>query len=113
LWEPLNFGSTLAATGLSPGFRGAIAVLEIVAMGVIATLSVTASWSLLNREPHGIPLARAALIATTVREVLALYWTRLPSNVAPGTRGIYSLVMAAHAAAWLTYLRRARRSYQI
>jgi len=75
-------------------------------------VSVAAAWSLLNRAPHAIPLARAALIATTLRELLALYWTRLPSNVAPGSRGVYSVVMAAHLGAWLVYLARARR-YEI
>lgn len=112
LWEPLNFASAVAATGRSLEFRGPLAIVELVASGAIAVLSVAASWSLLNREPHGIPLARAALIATTLREVLALYWTRLPSNVVPGTRGVYSLMMAAHAAGWLAYLRKARRTYE-
>ena len=79
---------------------------------MIAALSVAASWSLLNRAPHGILLARVALIATTLRELLALYWTRLPSNVVPGTRGLYAVMMAAHAAAWLVYLARIRRSYE-
>ncbi|PYR93068.1 MAG: hypothetical protein DMF84_10715 [Acidobacteria bacterium] len=90
-----------------------MALVELAASGVIAVLSVAASWSLLNRAPHGIPLARIALIATTLREMLALYWTRLPSNVVPGTRGVHSMVMAAHAAAWLIYLARARRAYEI
>jgi hypothetical protein len=90
-------------------FRGPIALVEIAAVGVIAVLSVAASWSLLNDAPHGLPLARIALIATTSREILALCWTRLPSNVAPGTRGFYAAMMTAHAVAWLAYLARARR----
>jgi hypothetical protein len=97
---------------MSLGFRGPIAIVELVASGVIAALSVAAAWSLLNGAPHGVPLARLALIATTLRELLALYWTRLPSNVAPGTRGISSALIAAHAAAWLLYLRWIRRSYE-
>jgi hypothetical protein len=109
LWEPLNFASAAAATGRSLEFHGAIAVVELAASGVVSVLSVAASWSLLNRAPHGIPLARVALIATTLRELLALYWTRLPSNTVPGTRGVYSLMMGVHAAAWLVYLRRRGR----
>jgi hypothetical protein len=106
LWEPLNFASAAAATGRSLEFRGVIALIELVASGAIAVLSVAAAWSLLNGAPHRIPVARIALVATTLRELLALYWTRLPSNVAPGTRGVYSVMMVAHAAAWLVYLRR-------
>jgi hypothetical protein len=102
----MTFAAGAAATGRSLQFRGWIALVELAVSGVIAVLSVAASWSLLNRAPHAIPFARIALVATTARELLALYWTRLPSNVAPGTRGIYSIVMAAHAAAWLVYLRR-------
>lgn len=74
---------------------------------------MAASWSLLNRAPHAIPMARLAVIATTVREMLVLYWTRLPSNVVPGSRALYSVAMAAHAAAWLVYLTRARRNYEM
>jgi hypothetical protein len=111
LWEPLTFASALA-TGRSLAFRGPIAIVEIAAVGIIAVVSVAASWSLLNGAPHGVPLARIALIATTVREGVALYWTRLPSNVAPGTRGLYAAMMIAHAIAWLTYLARVRRRLQ-
>jgi hypothetical protein len=93
---------------MSLAFRGPMALVEIAAVGVIAVLSVAASWSLLNGAPHGIPLARIALIATTARELLALYWTRLPSNVAPGTRGFYAAMMTAHTVVWLAYLARAR-----
>jgi hypothetical protein len=113
LWEPLNFGSAAAATGRSVEFRGAVALIELAVSGVIAVVSVAAAWSLMNRAPHGIPIARMALIATTLREIVALYWTRLPSNVAPGTRGLSSAMMAAHAAAWLVYLARIRRNYEI
>jgi hypothetical protein len=113
LWEPLNFASAAAATGSSIEFRGALALFELAVSGVIAVVAVAASWSLLHRAPHGIPLARLALVATTLRELLALYWTHLPSNVVPGTRGLYSVLMAAHAAAWLLYLARVRRRYEI
>jgi hypothetical protein len=113
LWEPLNFANAAAATGRSLEFRGVIALIELAASGAIAAVSVAASWSLLNRAPHGIALARVALIATTVRETLALYWTRLPSSVVPGSRGIYAVAMAAHAAAWLVYLAKVRRNYEM
>ena len=92
--------------GLSLGFRGPIAVLELAMLAAIAMLSVAASMSLVNRAPHGVPLARIALMASTLRELVALYWTRLPSNVVPGTRGLWSAVLVAHAAAWLAYLAR-------
>lgn len=89
---------------MSLRYRGPVAIVELVVLAAIAMLSVAASWSLVNRAPHGIPLARIALVATALREVLALYWTRLPSNVVPGTRGVYAAIIAAHAGAWLTYL---------
>jgi hypothetical protein len=101
-----------AAAGMSLDFRGPVAIVELAAVGAIAVLSVTASWSLLNRAPHGIPVARVALVATTLREILALYWTRLPTNTVPGSRGVYSMMMAAHAAAWLVYLARGGRAYE-
>jgi hypothetical protein len=110
LWEPLVFASASAATGRSLEFRGAIAIIELAASGAIAVLSVAGSWSLLNGAPHGVPVARIALVATTLRELLALYWTRLPSNAAPGTRGLYSVMMVVHAVAWLVYLKRVRKS---
>jgi hypothetical protein len=106
----MNFASTFSAMGMSVRFRGPVAVVELVIFGAIALLSVVASWSLVNRAPHGIPLARIALVASTLRELLALYWTRLPSSVVPGTRGLYAAILGAHAAVWLLYLARSGES---
>ena len=110
LWQPLGFAATAGRTIPSLGFRGWIAAIELVVTGFAAALSVAAAWSLWNRAPHAVPLARFALILSTARTVQSLYWTRLPSDVVPGTERILTAFAVAHAGAWLIYLSRARRA---
>jgi hypothetical protein len=109
LWQPVSFAFTASAALPSLAFRGWLDVGELAAAGVIAAVSATASWALWSRALHGVPLARLALILSAVRGVQSLYWTRLPSDVVPGTEGIFATLIVAHTVAWLVYLSRSRR----
>jgi hypothetical protein len=109
LWQPLTFASTAGRALPSLGFRGWIAIVELIAAGLIAAVSVAAAWSLWSRTPHGVPMARLALILAAARSVQSLYWTRLPSDVIPGTQGLLATIILAHAALWLVFLSLPRR----
>jgi hypothetical protein len=60
----------------------------------------------LTWQPHGIPLARLALVLSAARGVQSVYWTMLPSDVVPGTQVIYAIAFVALSTAWLIYLSR-------
>jgi uncharacterized membrane protein len=43
-------------------------------------------WALSTRVPAAVPLARAAVVTSGIRELQRLVWTALPADVIPGTR---------------------------
>lgn len=99
--EPLAFAaaSTAASTLIA---RGPAAVVEFCWAGVVAALSMAAAWGLLAHATAGVTLARAAIVAALARDLQALYWTALPSDVVPGTRltmGV--LTVGGYALLWL------------
>ena len=60
-------------------------------------------------RPHGVTLARAALVASGAMGLVLLNTRILPSNRMPGDDVLYSLVLVAHHGAWLIYLHRSRQ----
>ena len=108
LWQPVSFAYLAGRAWPSLAFRGSVAVLELIAAGAIAAVSTAAAWSRLTRQPHGIPLARLALVLSAARGVQSVYWTMLPSDVVPGTQMIYAIAFVAFSTAWLIYLSRSR-----
>ena len=99
--EPLAFAaaSTAASTLIA---RGPTAIVEFCWAGAVAALSMAAAWGLLAKATAGVTLARAAIIAALARDLQALCWTALPSDVVPGTRlAMGVLTTAGYAILWL------------
>ncbi len=109
VWQPLSFAVEAASTLPTVGMRGAPAVIEMAAHGVVAAISFAAGWALWQASPAGPRLAAAALVAGAVTGVQSLYWSVLPSNVFPGDRLPLASVIVLHSCAWLAYLRRSKR----
>ena len=108
LWQPASFAHVASVAIPSLGYRGWLAGVELVAAGAIAAVSVAAWWSLVTRQPHGVPLARLALILSAARSIQSLYWTLLPSDVVPGTEAIYTPRPSASPLRGYLYLGRSR-----
>jgi hypothetical protein len=108
LWQPASFARVASLAIPSLGYRGWLAGVELIVAGAIAAVSVAAWWSLVTRQPHGIPLARIALMLSAARSIQSLYWTMLPSDVVPGTETIYTAAIIGFTAGWLLYLGRSR-----
>jgi hypothetical protein len=53
--------------------------------------------------------AAVALVSSAGAAVQSLYWSVLPRDTPPGTRTALAAAAIAHAAAWMTYLRKSRR----
>lgn len=109
VWQPLSFAVEAASTLATLGMRGAPAVIEIAAHGIVAAISFAAGWALWQASPAGPRLAVAALVACAAAGVQSLYWSVLPSNVFPGDRLPLASLIVLHSCGWIVYLRRSKR----
>ena len=109
VWEPLRFAADLTGVAGTIAMRGGLGVLELAAHAAVAAVAVAAAWALWIRNPHAPVLAAVAVAASAVVSVQSIWWSRLPSNVVPGEGMPMSVVAIAHAAGWITYLRKSRR----
>jgi hypothetical protein len=109
VYEPAVLALTLAPIVSSIAIRGWLVVTMLVARLLVAALGVAAGLALRDVRPHGVALARAALIASAAMGLLVLNIRVLPSNRMPGDDELYSLVLIAHHGAWLVYLHRSRQ----
>lgn len=83
--EPLRFGGEALAVLPTVSYRGTLAIVELVAHGLVAALSAAAGFALWNESPDGRRLARIAIVAVTARALQSLTWSVLPSNTPPGS----------------------------
>jgi hypothetical protein len=109
LWQPLNFGAEVTATLSTLTMRGPAAVIELSVHALVSALSLAGGWALWMGNPSAPALAAVAVTACGATSVQSLYWTSLPDNIMPGDRLPLAVAAVAHAAGWLTYLRRSRR----
>ena len=110
LWQPISFVSVASAALPSLGFRGWPASVELLIAGLVAASNVAAAWSLWTRAPHAVSWSRLALVLGAARGVQSLYWTRLPSDVVPGTETVHAALIAVYTGGWLLYLSRSARA---
>jgi hypothetical protein len=108
-WEPLRFAGDLTGVAGTVAMRGGLGVLELGVHAAVAALAVAAAWALWIRNPRAPVLAAVAVAASAVVTVQSIWWSRLASNVVPGEGIPMSLLAIAHAAGWITYLRKSRR----
>ena len=109
MWEPVAFAG-IAGVLPSLSARGPLAVAEFVWAAGVACLSVAAAWALSTRALAALPLARAAIVVSAVRELQRLAWTALPSDVIPGTKGWIAAAVVMFAAALMAGVSRCGRA---
>jgi hypothetical protein len=109
VWEPLRFAGDLSGSIGTLGMRGTPGVVELAAHAAAAMLAAAAAWGLLIRNPGAPLLASIAVAASAMVTIQSLYWSYLPGNAVPGEQLPLSVVAIAHAAGWITYLRKSRR----
>ena len=93
----------------SIAIRGWLVAAALFARLLVAGLSVAAGLALRDVRPHGVRLARAALLASGAMGLVILNTRILPSNRIPGDDALYSAALIAHHGAWLVYLHRSRQ----
>ena len=109
LWQPLMLAAEVSATLGTLGMRGPAGVAELSAHAAVSAFAVAAGWGLWVGNPKAPVFAEIGLVACALASVQSLYWTRLPLNTMPGDRLPLAIVAMAHAAGWITYLRKSRR----
>jgi hypothetical protein len=109
LWQPLTLAGEVSATLGTLEMRGPAGVAELSAHAAVSVFAVAAGWGLWVGNPKAPVFAEIGLIACALTSVQSLYWTRLPLNTMPGDRLPLAIVAIAHAAGWITYVRRSRR----
>ena len=108
LWEPLNFAARILEVWPTLAYRGAIAVMELAAHGIVALLCVAGGMMLLNDAPDGRLVARIAVVLSVLRVVGSLYWSVLPSSTSPGAEPIFAGIAIVIGATLLGILRTPR-----
>ena len=106
------FAIELLSTLPSLGMRGAVAWMELAVHGVVAALCAVAGRMIRLGTPAASALAAAGIIARAVVAIQSLSWTRLPTDVAPGTHGVFTVLACVNAAIWLGVVVWTRESRQ-
>ena len=109
VYEPTLLALTIAPIIYSINLRGWLVATVLIVRLLVAGLGVAAGLSLRDVRPHGVALARAALLASGAMGLVILNTRILPSNRIPGDDALYSLALVAHHGAWLVYLHRSRQ----
>lgn len=109
VWRPMTMAAEVSATLGSLGMRGPAGVAELSVHAAVTAFAVAAGWGLWVGNPKAPVFAEVALVACALACVQSLYWTRLPSDTMPGDRLPLAIVAIAHAAGWMSYLRKSRR----
>ena len=108
--EAVSFAGVLVAVLPTIGYRGWIAVVELVARGAVAAIAVAGAVGLWNNTPGATRLASVAVILTVCRVLLSLYWTTLPGSAAPGERLLIGVAAVVAGLVALVVIRRAPAS---
>ena len=83
------------------GMRGPLAWIELAVHGAVAALCAVAGRMVRVGAPAATTVAVAGILARASVTIQSLFWTLLPLDVAPGTRGPSVALACVSAAIWL------------
>jgi hypothetical protein len=112
VWVPGTFAVELLSVLPSIGMRGPAAWTELTVHGAVAIVCAVAGRMIRHGTPAGPPLAAAGILGRAAITIQALFWTTLPQDVAPGTRGIFIALACVNGLVWLGALYWSRESQQ-
>jgi hypothetical protein len=101
IWVPGTFAIEFLSALPSMGMRGGLAWVELGVHGTAAAVCAVAGRMIRVRTPAAFSLAVAGILGRAVTSIQPLFWTVLPGDVAPGTRGFSIALACATAAIWL------------
>ena len=104
IWAPGMFALELLSALPSMGMRGIPAWIELAVHGAVAMVCGVAGWMIRVGTPAAPTLAVIGIVARAAISIQSLFWTTLPSEVAPGTRGVFTALASINAALWIAIL---------
>jgi hypothetical protein len=113
IWAPGTFAVELISALPTMGMRGAPAWIELAVHGVVAMVCAVAGRMLRIGTPAAPALAVAGIVARAAIAIQSLFWTTLPQDVAPGTRGYLAALACINALVWLGVLYWSRESQRL
>lgn len=109
VWQPLNLGFAAASALEALPIRGLPLALVLCVRVVAAAVGIAAGLALAAGRPGAVTLAKAALIASAVSDMVVYGTPWFPNNRLPGTTPLYVAASLTYHAAWLVYLFRSKR----
>jgi hypothetical protein len=109
VWQPINVGLAASRALGSITFAGLPLALALMLRLMVAASGMAAGSAVLGRRAGALTLARAALIASAITDLLVYLTPYFPSNRAPGETPFFVAASLTYHAAWLLYLWRSRR----
>jgi hypothetical protein len=113
IWVPGTFAVELISALPTMGMRGAPAWIELTVHGTVAIVCAVAGRMLRIGTPAAPALAVSGVVARASIAIQSLFWTTLPQDVAPGTRGYLAALACINALVWLGVLYWSRESQRL
>jgi len=105
IWAPGTFAIELLTALPLIRVRGPAAWIELLVHGIVAITCAVGGRMLRIASPAGPVVAAAGVAARALIGVQSLFWTTLPTDVAPGTGLPRALLTCANAVFWLLVIR--------
>ena len=109
VYQPFSLAYVAPRILESLPIRGAPTALLLAARVVSVAIGIAAGLALIARQPTGVALARLALVATTVTDVVIYATPYYPSSRFPGDTPLYVAGSLLYGGIWLAYLSRSKR----
>jgi hypothetical protein len=105
IWVPGMFALELLSALPSMGMRGLPGWIELAVHGAVAMVCGVAGRMIRIGTPAASTVAVSGILARAAISIQSLFWTTLPSQVAPGTRGAFIALACINAVVWLGVVR--------
>jgi hypothetical protein len=105
IWVPGTFAVELISALPTMGMRGAPAWIELAVHGMVAIACAVAGRMLRIGSSAAPALAASGILARAAVSIQSLYWSTLPQDIAPGTRGLFVTLACINALVWLGVVR--------
>ena len=109
VFEPFLAATLLLRVGPTLLDRDAVTAVAFAARIVLALLSVVAAIGLQNSRPYARSLSLIVLAASASFAVVQYVPRVLPTSLAPDVAALFTALIVAHHACWLSWLARLRR----
>ena len=113
VWGPLSLGLVASAAMAALPIRGLPLGILLVVRVMVTAFGIAAGLALASRRGIAVPMAIAALVLSSLMDLLVYLTPYFPSNRMPGDTPLYVAASLLYHGAWLGYLVRSERVRQM